>query len=148
MFGPLNSWSWIPRNLWFCYILFLEKTHFLILVGSAFYQIWLLRFTEKRRQTMLGSHNARVNSHPRWKQTRFRVCFHLWCELTLTMNVTEWQVSWNSWKSFFGRKILDLDIFAPPGNFPSYATDKQCQAKSFEENFVSFIYNYTCKASC
>ena len=27
---------------------------------------------------------------------RFRVCFHLWCELTSTMNVTEWQVSWNS----------------------------------------------------
>ena len=41
-------------------------------------------------------HNARVNSHQRWKQTRFRVCFHLWCELTATMNVTEWQVSWNS----------------------------------------------------
>ena len=37
-----------------------------------------------------------VNSHQRWKQTRFRVCFHLWCELTSTMNVTEWQVSWNS----------------------------------------------------
>ena len=33
---------------------------------------------------------------PRWKQTRFRLCFHLWCELTSTMNVTEWQVSWNS----------------------------------------------------
>ena len=38
-----------------------------------------------------------VNSHQRWKQTRNRVCFHLWCELTITMNVTEWQVSWNSW---------------------------------------------------
>ena len=37
-----------------------------------------------------------VNSHQRWKQTRFRVCFHLWYELTSTMNVTEWQVSWNS----------------------------------------------------
>ena len=24
-----------------------------------------------------------VNSHQRWKQTRFRVCFHLLCELTL-----------------------------------------------------------------
>ena len=40
-----------------------------------------------------------------WKKTpidavtpqRFRVCFHLWCELTTTMNVTEWQVSWNSY---------------------------------------------------
>ena len=42
-------------------------------------------------------HNARVNSHQRWKQTRFRVCFHLWCELTSTINVREWQVSWNSW---------------------------------------------------
>ena len=27
---------------------------------------------------------------------RFRVCFHLLCELASTMNVTEWQVSWNS----------------------------------------------------
>ena len=26
-----------------------------------------------------------VNSHQRWKQTRFRVCFHLWCELTLAL---------------------------------------------------------------
>ena len=51
---------------------------------------------EKRLQTMLWHNNARVNSHQRWKQTRFRVCFHLWCELTSTMNVTEWYVSWNS----------------------------------------------------
>ena len=29
---------------------------------------------------------ARVNSHQRWKQTRIRVCFHLWCELTRTMS--------------------------------------------------------------
>ena len=47
--------------------------------------------------TMAKNPYARVNSHQRWKQTRFRVCFHLWCELTSTMNVTEWQVSWNSW---------------------------------------------------
>ena len=40
--------------------------------------------------------NTRVNSHQRWKQTRFRVCFHLWCELTSTMNVTIWQASYNS----------------------------------------------------
>ena len=66
--------SWIPWNLSFRYIL----------------------FHEKRLQMMLWHHNTRVNSHPRWKQTRFRVCFHLWCELTSTMNVTEWQVSWNS----------------------------------------------------
>ena len=46
---------------------------------------------------MLWHHNARVNSHQRWKQTRFRVCLHLWCELTSTINITEWQVSWNSW---------------------------------------------------
>ena len=26
-----------------------------------------------------------VNSHQRWKQTRNRVCFHLWCELTLAL---------------------------------------------------------------
>ena len=29
-------------------------------------------FHEKRLQKMLLYHNARVNSHPRWKQTRFR----------------------------------------------------------------------------
>ena len=52
---------------------------------------------KKRLQTILWHRNARVNSHQRWKQTRFRICFHLWCELTSTMNVTEWQVSWNSW---------------------------------------------------
>ena len=55
-------------------------------------------FHDKRLQTMLWHLNTRVNSHQRWKQTRFRVCFHLWCELTSTMNVTEWQVSWNSCK--------------------------------------------------
>ena len=26
-----------------------------------------------------------VNSHQRWKQTWNRVCFHLWCELTLAL---------------------------------------------------------------
>ena len=45
---------------------------------------------------MLWHLNARVNSHQRWKQTWFRVCVHLWCELTSTMKVTEWQVSWSS----------------------------------------------------
>ena len=67
-------WSWIPWNLSFRYIL----------------------FHEKRLQTMLWHLNARVNSHQRWKQTRFCVCFHLWCELTSKINVTEWQVSLNS----------------------------------------------------
>ena len=72
--GLLFQVKWIPWNLSFPCIL----------------------FHEKRLQTMLWHHNARVNSHQRWKQTRNRICFHLWCELTSTMNVTEWQVSWNS----------------------------------------------------
>ena len=55
-------------------------------------------FHEKRLQTMLWHHNAGVNGHQRWKQTRLRICFHLWCELTSTMNVTEWQVSWNPYR--------------------------------------------------
>ena len=42
----------------------------------------VIQLHEKRVQTMLWHHSARVNSHQRWKQTRFRVCFHLWCELT------------------------------------------------------------------
>ena len=56
---------WFQWNSSLCYILFLEK---------------------KRLQTMLWHHNARVNSHQRWKQMRFSVCFLLWCELTSTMN--------------------------------------------------------------
>ena len=71
----------------FCHVLFHEKTHFLILAGSVFCQKkWLGRLTEKRCQTILWHHNARVNSHQRWKQTRFRVCFHLGCELTDTLS--------------------------------------------------------------
>ena len=40
---------------------------------------------KKRLQTMLWHHNARVNSHQRWKQTRNRVWFRLWCELILAL---------------------------------------------------------------
>ena len=53
----------------------------------------------KRLQTMLWHQQRQSHSHQRRKQTWFCVCFHLWCELTSTMNVTEWQVSWNSWES-------------------------------------------------
>ena len=67
--------TWIPWKLVFpsCFISW--KSPFLILAGSAFYQIWLGR--EPIALTVM------VNSHQRWKQTRNRVCFHLWCELTL-----------------------------------------------------------------
>ena len=71
--------SWIPWNLSFHY----------------------KSFHEKRHQTMQWHHKARVNSHQRWKQKQFRICFHLWCELTSTMNVTAWQVSWNSCNVFW-----------------------------------------------
>ena len=53
-------------------------------------------FIKKKTPNDAVHHNARVNSHQRWKQTRFRVCFHLWCELTSTMNLTEWQAAWIS----------------------------------------------------
>ena len=66
---------------------------------------------KKDSQTMLWHLNARVNSRQRWKQTRFRVCFHLWCELTSTMNVTEWQVSWNSWNVPF--EVMSDDVTIP-----------------------------------
>ena len=72
------------------------NTTFLSIMNSMKLVIPLHLIHEKRLQTMLWHHNARLNSHQRWKQTRFRVCFHLWCELTSTMNVTEWQASWNS----------------------------------------------------
>ena len=39
-----------------------------------------------------------VNSHQRWKQTRYCVCFHLWCELTLALwchSIIWSRFSWN-----------------------------------------------------
>ena len=80
---------WIPWNLSFRYI----------------------SFHEKRLQAMLWHHYARVNSHQRWKQTRFRVCFHLWCELTITMNLTEWQVSWYSWAAWILVQMPSPSLF-------------------------------------
>ena len=40
-FESLKCVTWIPWNLSFRHILFHEKSHFMILTGSAFYQIWL-----------------------------------------------------------------------------------------------------------
>ena len=80
-------WSWIPWNLSFPYILFHEKI----------------------LQTMQWHHNARVNSHQRWKHTRLNVCFHFCCELTSIMNVTEWQVSWNSFVSWLSNVTCEID---------------------------------------
>ena len=47
-----------------------------------------------------------VNSHQRWKQTRNRVCFHLWCELTLAL----WCHS-IVWSLFSGTKMQQNDKF-------------------------------------
>ena len=47
-----------------------------------------------------------VNSHQRWKQTRNRVCFHLWCELTLAL----WCHS-IGWSIFSSNKIKRNDKF-------------------------------------
>ena len=80
----------------------MNSMKFVILLHFYFMKTWL--------QTMLWHHTARVNSHQRWKQMRFRVCFHLWCELTNTMNVTEWQVSWNSWYYDFELCITTLNL--------------------------------------
>ena len=78
----LSSLVWIDSGV----VASQHWTHFLISAGSAFYQIWLGRLTVIKCQAMLWNHNARVNSHQRWKQTRICVCFHLWCELTSTMS--------------------------------------------------------------
>ena len=108
----------------FVYLLFYESLSdfarliimFICLFISLFTRIpWNLSFRyilfhEKRLQMMLWLHNTRVNSHQRWKQTRFRVCFHLWCELTSTMNVTEWQVSWNSCVAWSQAQLLMLSL--------------------------------------
>ena len=68
--------SWIPWNL---------SVHY-------------ISFHVKILQTMLWHHSARAIHTKDESKLRFSVCFHLWCELTTTMNVTEWQVSWNSYK--------------------------------------------------
>ena len=47
-----------------------------------------------------------VNSHQRWKQTRHRVCFHLWCELTPAL----WCQS-IVWSSFSWIKMQRNDKF-------------------------------------
>ena len=39
---------------------------------------------------------------------RSAVYFQLWCELTSTMNVTEWHVSWNSYQIYSNFKTTDL----------------------------------------
>ena len=48
------------------------------------------------------------------KANAIRVCFHLWCELTSTMNVTECEFNWNLsfTRNLFFRvhKLLQLDI--------------------------------------
>ena len=72
---------------------FLQDMNSMKLVLPSRFISWRKR---RRLQTMLWHHKAWVNSHQRWKQTRFRICFHLWYESTTKMNVTEWQVSWNS----------------------------------------------------
>ena len=59
-----------------------------------------------------------VNSHQRWKQTRNRFCFHLWCELTLALwshniiwsisnkcnNVLLYKLFWSSFSWYFPQR--------------------------------------------
>ena len=58
-----------------------------------------------------------VNSHQRWKQTRNRVCFHLWCELTLALWCHSIVWSLLSWKKmqrndkFHGIHKMRLEVF-------------------------------------
>ena len=88
---------WLSSPFFLSRIIFILRDSLRDNIMNSMKIVITLHFHEKWLQTMLWYHNARVNSHQRWKQTRFRVCFHLWCQLTSTMNVTEWQVSWNSW---------------------------------------------------
>ena len=98
---------WPSCTSFFCSSMLYKVSIFLSISCFRLFSAWFpwnpfsyILFNGKRLQMMLWHHNARVNSHQRWKHMRFRVCFHLWCELTSTMNVTEWQVSWNSWYIF------------------------------------------------
>ena len=73
-----NKWTWMPWKLVLPSHFISWKSPFLILTGSGFYQIWLWRLTEVNSQPIALI--VLVNSHQRWKQTRNRVCFHLWCD--------------------------------------------------------------------
>ena len=61
---------------------------------------------------------ALVNSHQRWKQTRNRVCFHLWCELTLALGVT---VSFGIF--FLDNKMKQNDKFHGIHDNPAWFND-------------------------
>ena len=57
--------SWNPRNLSFRHVLFHEWTHFLILAGSAFYQIWLGQLTDCTHCTGQFTPKMKANAKPR-----------------------------------------------------------------------------------
>ena len=82
-------------------------------------------------ETMLWCYNAIVNSHQRWKQTRNRVCFHLWCELTSTMRC-------NGMTSFM--EFMPIVLLENP-----------CQGISLASHFANskwftnFLHNFTRK---
>ena len=77
------SWHFVWRKSW-CRYFYKDS------MNSMKFRFIL--FLKNTLQTILWRHNAKVNSHQRWKQTRIRVCFHLWCELTRTMNMMELQL--------------------------------------------------------
>ena len=79
-----------------------------------------------------------VNSHQRWKQTRNRVCFHLWCELTLALWCHSIVCSLFSWN-----KMYRNDKF--------HGIDDLMKYKKFEMRWfhlISTILLYSIKFHC
>ena len=109
-----------------------------------------------------------VNSHQRWKQTRNRVCFHLWCELTLVvwchsfiwslffnrLNVTEWQVSWNSWSTFSLGESLSchshvvIDIYWLPYNMQIRLYESSFSLQNTLVPILPVVIMHECHETC
>ena len=88
--------AWIPQKLVTPSSFISWKTHFVMLAGNGLHHslYWSIHTKDESKSD----------------QTRNRVCFHLWCELTLVLwchsivwglfswkkKLMEWEVSWNS----------------------------------------------------
>ena len=110
----------IPRNVYFGQSLWQLKSHTLwsvkhpkhlnlmrywhkiVHIVQVIKQKKLCIFSIVTSQYGLSSFRQQFNTNVSWEQVirRFHVRFHLWCELTSTMHVTEWQ--WKTWWSFQG----------------------------------------------
>ena len=100
-----------------------NSSHDLVIIPDwqVLFPDWQVTQTSKRQHTYHGFHETchyvtfivLVNSHQRWKQTRNRVCFHLWCELTLA-ELPDWIIH----MYFYLKYTLNKNV-AVPATFES-----------------------------